>query len=288
MVSEKQQSGWRALPAVFTGVGKANYSEVPINQEFDFNNYKWVNSLTRQEEINKIKELDPLLNNQKSRKKIVSHLLPVIPLINDNLNQNRQVSIVDFGGGLGEHYCMTYWYPEEARKLINYYVIEVPQNCIEGEKIGLLGNIKYIPNELDERGRCTYDETLFESKCDIVVICGVLQYFQAWRVLLEKLSTHRPKYFYITRTIITDAQTFYTCQSVDMSNEMGIKEHMGDSVHIIFNLQDLIIAMKSLKYELALDLMLMPYDLCLRESNVRYGKTAYHNIIFRREMENTI
>lgn len=277
-------SEWKAVTPVFTFGGKINnsYSEVVIKKEFDFNDKEWVNRADRQEEINSIIKMDPLLNNQSSRKKIDPQLLPMILLINDILNRKRKVSIVDFGGGMGEHYRMTYWYPKNARDLINYSVIEVPHNCIEGKKINFLGRgVRFVSNEINSKGECTYDRSEIENKCDIVMLCGTLQYFKSWKSILKNLAEHKPKYIYLTRTLITDSPTFYVCQSMNLISISGKNKYMGDCVCIVYNLQELIIVMKNLKYDLALDLLLAPYNLEPKDYSGNYGKTEYHSIIFK-------
>lgn len=242
----------------------------------------WVNRADRQAEINEVIKMDPILKQQKSRKKIAPQFLPMIPLLNDILNRKRGVSIIDFGGGMGEHFQMTYWYPEEARKLIKYYVIEVPENCVAGKQINFLSEgIQYIPNQLDLNGECTYNWRLIGNKCDIVMLCGALQYFKSWQSLLKKLSVHAPKYFYITRTLITDSPTFYVCQSTYLKNNIDEYKYMGDSVHTVFNLHDIVVAMKNLKYDLALDLLLSSYELKLKDYSGEYGRTEYHSLIFK-------
>lgn len=71
-VLENKQLVWKAIPPVFTCGGKIHYSytAVPIQKEFDFNDMDWVNRADRQAEINEVIKMDPILKQQKSRKKI--------------------------------------------------------------------------------------------------------------------------------------------------------------------------------------------------------------------------
>lgn len=113
------------------------------------------------------------------------------------------------------------------------------------------------------------------------MLCGTLQYFKSWKSILKNLAEHKPKYIYLTRTLITDSPTFYVCQSMNLISISGKNKYMGDCVCIVYNLQELIIVMKNLKYDLALDLLLAPYNLEPKDYSGNYGKTEYHSIIFK-------
>ena len=252
------------------------FDDVLIESDIPFNGQAWLENISGT--MKNLKEGDPLRTGAKSLRIVPTHLLPVIALIDDILHESRRVRIYDVGGGVGDNYCyLSYWYPKEARELIEYNIVETKGNCVAGRELELLGDVKWI----ESTGN--WDEILTPSRIiDMIIICGTLQFINPWEKMLASCARSGCKYIYITRSPLQNIRpTFYSKQYIVPGNP---GKHQGECIGVtptaIFNKNEIVNEMKKDNYELALDLF------CAYCGMNRYEyrdeiTVVYYNMIFR-------
>lgn len=149
--------------------------------------------------------------------------LPIIASLFDG-----DVSIVDFGGGIGLSYARTKRCARQNGRNIHYHIIEVP------ESIKLLK--EYWGNEID-----LHTEIGSVDRADIVNCASVIHYFNDWRQPLSSLSKCSPEYFIITNTSAYDGPAFVRTQAHLEGHVLPLW---------VLNIDELVAHMASLGYKL--------------------------------------
>ncbi len=251
-----------------------------IDIDLPYNESAWICNVRNRMLV--LKNQDPYITGQRTNRIIPNHLLPMIALMDGILHKKREVYICDIGGGMGDNYSLlSYWYPKEARNLIDYTIVDTVLNCNEGRKLELPGKIKWI----ESTGK--WKELLRAiNKIDVVILCSTLQYIPEWKEVLMAIEESGCKYIYITRTPMqTDRKTFYSKQYVVPGNEAKYQgECIGVNVSAIFNKKELIdLITKDDKYRLDIELFHSYCDM-KRFSFRNEVKVFYENLIFENVM----
>ena len=126
-------------------------------------------------------------------------LLPLLASV--GCQTSGQVSILDFGGGMGASYLyLTRGLANDCS--VDYHVVEMPNMCAAGSR--LFQNNPHIhfhsaiPAEL--------------PALDIVYFSTVLQYIEDYRGLLNRLCDYQPAYFLFVRFHGGDVPTYAAAQ----------------------------------------------------------------------------
>lgn len=159
--------------------------EIPHNAG-TYNNTKWA-----QKQLNRIKNYKEELDLLKNRNSLLINYV--------NSLDKKDVTIVDFGGGLGLSYIALM---ESLDLKLNYYVIEVPKICEAGNG--------YFKNNDSIKFNTEIPKNI--TNVDIVYIRTSLQYTKDWKECLSTLSNLNPKYFILSHVSAGDVPTYLTLQ----------------------------------------------------------------------------
>jgi putative methyltransferase (TIGR04325 family) len=118
-------------------------------------------------------------------------------------NEERNLTILDFGGGVGFSYLSLIQNCSKAKNY-EYHIIESKEICKAGEEI-FSGhpNLFFYPNIQD----------LSFEKADIIYMNSVLQYIADWKSLLSHLLDLKPKVFLMDDVPAGHIATFATAQN---------------------------------------------------------------------------
>jgi putative methyltransferase (TIGR04325 family) len=109
-------------------------------------------------------------------------------------HQRTQLSVLDWGGGLGHYYLIGRAMLPEVP--LDYYCHEVPLMCKEGAQL------------CPEVHFCS-DESCLTRVYDLVILNGSLGYFPDWKSTLVKLCKTAKSYLLLTRVFVVEqAPTF--------------------------------------------------------------------------------
>lgn len=173
-----------------------------------------------------------------------------------------QVSILDFGGGLGIDYIHMKKAVLAEKLDIQYHIVENPSVCKAGSL--LFENDSHIhfyvslPTDL--------------MKVHIVYICSTLQYIADYTSLLKQLSQYEPEYFLFVKLSAGTIPTYATSQ-----------KNLGDNgiPYWFINLREIETIMLDNGYSLTYKTTLeREYDQSNFPEEYRLGRTC--NLLFRR------
>lgn len=171
-----------------------NFSEVPISSPV-FNDDLWV---TKQHA--RIKQI--IENHQNGT--IVSRDYPMPVITSMLLQQKKHVSVLDFGGGMGQTYFEIICKVPDARERITFTVVEtlaVTQN--------LAPEVKGYPHL-----NFTDNYKTISMPIDLIHVGSTLQYIDDWHGLLMSLAKKfKPSIFVLSDLLVGDIPTFVTAQS---------------------------------------------------------------------------
>jgi putative methyltransferase (TIGR04325 family) len=133
---------------------------------------------------------------------IPKHLTMVCERVRELTRSKKTVTVIDVGGGFGDNYH----YLEQALgrlvARVRYTVVDNEIQCEFGRKYFKGRGIDFVSN-------------LPESRFDIAVIIGTLQYVPAWKGLVATMSRMTDDSIFVSRTPISlDGPTFVTMQSI--------------------------------------------------------------------------
>lgn len=128
-----------------------------------------------------------------------STLLPVTAGM--MLSRTKNLSILDFGGGLGIGYMVLAESIPDYSKKIKYEVVELPDICKQGQFIHHEENI-YFSSALPSTGQY-----------DLVHSSSALQYIEDWKSLVRKWSSYKSEYILLSDVLAGDIPTFVTLQN---------------------------------------------------------------------------
>jgi putative methyltransferase (TIGR04325 family) len=152
----------------------------------------------------------------KQKKKIYKHLenikknasytkdypLPII--VSMLLSIKKQLTVLDFGGGMGAQYLEIIAKVPDSKKRITYLVVD-GKKSIQSRPIELntYKNLKFYDNYSQIKSR----------KIDIVHIGSTLQYIEYWENILQDFENNfQPEYFVFSDLLAGDIPIFITHQ----------------------------------------------------------------------------
>ena len=119
-------------------------------------------------------------------------------------NQEKKVSIIDFGGELGEAYLVLASYFDDKIK-IDYHVVETEQLTQKGNLFYKLAGFEDIKFYQDS-------SSIPLENIDIITAYASIGYAPDWKLEMQKLLDFRPKHFIINRAHLTEEKSFLTRQ----------------------------------------------------------------------------
>ena len=122
------------------------------------------------------------------------------PIVAMMLNNQSQIDILDFGGGLGIGYMTLKESIVNARQKINYTILELPEICKQGKELHK-DEINFLDNFPD-----TNEFQLIHSS-------SAIQYIEDWQNLIKKLCSYNAKYILMSDVFAGDFETFVTLQN---------------------------------------------------------------------------
>lgn len=156
------------------------------------------------------------------------HLLPILSILH---NHQRQLRLLDFGGGLGQ--ALPYIYLTTNR----YSVLDGPQNCKMGRQLfNSFKNIEFF-DTLPKIG----------SNYDIVLFNGALHYIEDWRSALKAVTAYTPQWICISRIAVGSPISVFGKQMINIGFP---PQHIGEIYRWVFDLEELITMLADLSYQL--------------------------------------
>ena len=167
-------------------------------------------------ELNDYKHLNP---PQKSNShNPIANLLPLVAAL---VGHKKEISILDFGGGMGRSYLSCLSALQDSNISIDYHIVDL-EDTIEYA-------MKIYPDNMDVHFYRDIPDTL--KDVDIVYLGSTLQYINAYEALIQRLAKLEPKYFFLTDYFTSPSQTFATAQ-VNMKDRR--------IAYWIFNLREIV------------------------------------------------
>lgn len=145
------------------------------------------------------------------------------------LEKTKEISILDFGGGIGCTY-MSVISRCEKNHHIDFHIVESKKVCDEGTRI------------FKDDGRVHFYISLppKTKTMDLVHLGSSIHYIEDWRSLLKKLSEYKPLYFLFEDVPAGAISTYATVQN-----------YYGSKIPCwFFNIDEIICTMESLKFKL--------------------------------------
>ncbi|MGV8948014.1 MAG: methyltransferase, TIGR04325 family [Candidatus Paracaedibacter sp.] len=133
----------------------------------------------------------------------ISKDYPLPLVVSMLLSQQNEISILDFGGGMGAQYLEILAQVPYSREKMKYCIVD-------GE-----ATIKNVPSQLKKYSNLMFVTSLeaLEEPADIVHIGSALQYIEKWEGLLSNLiQKYQPKYLVFSDLLAGDVPTFVSHQ----------------------------------------------------------------------------
>ncbi len=156
-------------------------------------------------------------------------LLPFLTALVLEKSENKKVSILDFGGGLGFTYIPVIYGCAEEQS-IDYHIVDSKNTCIMGKRIFKNDKRIHFYTSLPQK----------MLTLDIIHLGSSLQYIEDWKDLINSLAEYRPQYFLFTDLIAGDIPTYVTAQNYYKSKIPCW----------FFNINDIIKIMSSVNFKL--------------------------------------
>ena len=125
---------------------------------------------------------------------------PLFHVASMALNSEKNLKIIDFGGGLGKGFLSVSKGILDLKQL-DYKIIEIQEICDIGKKI--------FENEKKLEFITDFPPN---QEVDIFHFGSCLQYIENWRELLKKSFIYKPKYILFSDLLAGDIETFVTKQ----------------------------------------------------------------------------
>ena len=175
----------------------SSFSEVPVTGP-GFDGEAWVNNSlnkirTLREDAEKNTPLPPPSNYREG-------LLPLLAAL--VYSEQKELRILDFGGGIGFTYYQTLYALPRTRGL-EYHIVEQETVCQAGREFFIQEADRLFFHVALEEVRGTFD---------IVHIGSALHYVKEWRTLLANLCALSPKYLLLVDVLTGNITTFATAQ----------------------------------------------------------------------------
>lgn len=128
---------------------------------------------------------------------------PFVPFLVGLLSSGKKLSIVDYGGAMGQTYIEILAKMRRVQKDLSYTVVETP------------GVVADVPEDVRSLQGLTFCATLDDIKGAVdVVHCGsVLQYIDDWKGFLNELTNRlQPRFVVLSDLLVGDLPSFVTAQ----------------------------------------------------------------------------
>ena len=138
-----------------------------------------------------------------NQKKDLDHLSTerflYLPSVIKNFVLQRQINILDFGGGFGNGYLfLKKKIDKKIFKKVNYTIIDLPEVIKEAKIIN-----KYV----------NFKSSLPRKKFDIIFCCSSIQYVENWKKLIVDLTKYNSSIILLSDVFCGNIRTFATIQN---------------------------------------------------------------------------
>ncbi len=119
------------------------------------------------------------------------------------LAQRDELSVLDFGGGMGLHYLEVISKAPQAEGILNYHIVDGKQS------------ISSCPKEMKPFQKLHFHDDFHtvDEKIDIVHIGSTLQYIEDWKEILRQLNNKfNPSHFVFSDLLVGNIPTFVSHQ----------------------------------------------------------------------------
>lgn len=204
--------------------GTENVDDIVISTPNPFDTQMWISTM---EYLEKIRGALPKSFWQKLRarkgKGMSFTLIPLLTSIKEELKTKKTVTVLDFGGGIGDNYYEFFRTNQDIQKRVKFIIVDLKVNCQKGsEKFKDYNNVTFMIN--DSEHKMELIEYLKNNKIDILHFHGCLQYIIPYKEDLKMALTSCPNKVIFVRTPFTDREkTFYCRQKICA----GIGEYEG-------------------------------------------------------------
>lgn len=172
-----------------------SFTEVPSSRD-PHNDDTWTHLLLEalSSAVSALTNKEPIPGINPDEKNLLPFLVSVVADHN-----NKPVSILDFGGGLGVDFL--YAVKSLGEGVVGKYII------VETENVCRLGARLYHHDT-----HVRFSTEVPSDAVDIVYLDSSLQYVEDWRGLISRLALCRPDYFLFVRTPVGGTPTYVSAQ----------------------------------------------------------------------------
>lgn len=188
------------------------------------------------------------------------YLSPVLYLIISESKNKEKLSVIDFGGGVGNTYLPIIKKLNKPQS-IDYHIIDSEKNINQGMAIFSSNEIKPI----------FHKEIPKDIHADIIIASSVIQYVSDYSQIIHCLCALKAKYIYLTRTLTTENETFCVQQNITISYGPHNGKFIGSTKCVFINRNQLIDIFLQNGYVIESDLFYSDYSRSLSETS--YGDT---------------
>jgi len=157
------------------------------------------------------------------------HLVPFFKMVINRLRSVERLSILDFGGGIGDNYIqLKKVLPGDLLDKVQYTIIDKP---------GSIGVVKSLHKNV--RCFCNVEQAVTGGeKYDLALFSGVLMYVSNSPKLIKSIKNFFKCDIYITRTLFTDTMpTYTTVQYISPGDGPFLGKFIGVNFSTIWNSQ---------------------------------------------------
>ena len=157
----------------------------------------------------------------------------LVSIVATSLAQREQVSVLDFGGGLGIGYLVCCDRIPAARSALAYKIVDLPEICAAGEEF------------FAESSHVDFAQEIHPSdagRFEVAFTASALQYMPDWRVAVSEIASLRAPLVLLSDVFAGDIRPFVTLQLY----------HGSKTPHWFLNLDELVNVMEQHGYVLLL------------------------------------
>lgn len=179
--------------------------------------------------LERTKRLLEAAKEDKTIPSVVAYRESLLPFLVALVSEEKKVSILDFGGGLGFTYIPVIYGCLDVRP-IDYHIVDTKRICELGRQV------------FEDDERIHFHESLPQEpqRVDIVHLGSSLQYIEDWRGLINALAGYKPHYILFTDLIAGDIPAYVTAQNYYESK----------IPYRFFNINDIINTISSVNFRL--------------------------------------
>jgi putative methyltransferase (TIGR04325 family) len=164
-------------------------------------NYNNVDSLDEMfnETSNKLQLYKDSTSWQSNGLSPISNLLPLLIAL---ASDEKKITVLDFGGGMGDSYLNSLSALEGSNIDVEFHVIDLEATIEFGMKI--------FPKDMGIHFHTSVNDVT--PAVDIIYIGSTLQYVNDYQTLIQKFVKLSPKYIFLTDNFMGEIETFATTQ----------------------------------------------------------------------------